>query len=68
MRKELNIFLVDVRKYEGGADETISQPLSVVSEVPRVSPHMIGSDGWVMRDLLCDELVLPGDHKLESLS
>jgi hypothetical protein len=68
VRKKLNIFLVDVRKNEGGADETIPQPLSVVSEVPRVSLHMIGRDGWVMRDLLCYELVLPGDRKLESLS
>lgn len=68
VRKELNIFLVDVRKYEGGADETISQPLSVVSEVPRLSLNMIGCDWWVMRDLLSYELVLTGDHILESLS
>lgn len=68
VRKELKILFVDVRKYEGCADETIPQPLSVVSQVPGVSPHMIGRDGWVMGDLLCDELVLPGDHILESLS
>ena len=53
MRKELNIFLVDVGKDESCAVEMIPQPIGVVSEVPRVSPDIIGGDGWVVRDLLC---------------
>ena len=53
VRKELNIFLVDVGKHECCAVEMITQPIGVVSEVPRVSPDIISGDGWVMRNLLC---------------
>jgi hypothetical protein len=53
VRKELNIFLVDVGKHEGCAIEMITQPIGVVSEVPRVSPDIICGDGRVVRDLLC---------------
>ena len=53
MRKELNIFLVDVGKHESCAVEMIPQPIGVVSEVPRVSPDIICGDGRVVRDLLC---------------
>ena len=65
---ELDVLLVLVDEFHASLCEACLSIDYGVSDVPRVTEDCVGCDGRMMRDLLCDILVLTWDNKLECFS